>query len=380
MRELADIQYPILTRVRTQIEVSPYLRLTRKQWWILVAINVAFVLLGQTAAVLLDRFYYAEGGSSMFLATIVQTAGFPILCIPLILIPLPASSSPPPDPRSKRQIALIYVSLGVLLAGNNLLYAVGLLYLSASTYTLICATQLAFNAVFSFFINSQKLTPLILNSVVILSFSAALLAVNGDTDTPAGVSKLEYAIGLLCTLGASAVYALLLSLMQLSFQKVLKSESFAVVMKMQIYTSLVATIVSTGGLFASGQWRTLQREMENFNTGPPSYFMTLVWTAISWQVCSVGVVGLIFLVSSLFSNVMSTVAVAAAPIASLIVFHESMNGTKAIAALLALWGFASYLFQNHLDDIRTMESPATTETNSSFNEIRKESSCVVSLA
>lgn len=380
MRELADIQYPILTRVRTQIEVSPYLRLTRKQWWILVAINVAFVLLGQTAAVLLDRFYYAEGGSSMFLATIVQTAGFPILCIPLILIPLPASSSPPPDPRSKRQIALIYVSLGVLLAGNNLLYAVGLLYLSASTYTLICATQLAFNAVFSFFINSQKLTPLILNSVVILSFSAALLAVNGDTDTPAGVSKLEYAIGLLCTLGASAVYALLLSLMQLSFQKVLKSESFAVVMKMQIYTSLVATIVSTGGLFASGQWRTLQREMENFNTGPPSYFMTLVWTAISWQVCSVGVVGLIFLVSSLFSNVMSTVAVAAAPIASLIVFHESMNGTKAIAALLALWGFASYLFQNHLDDIRTVESPATTETNSSFNEIRKESSCVVSLA
>lgn len=316
----------------------------------------------------------------MFLATIVQTAGFPILCIPLILIPLPASSSPPPDPRSKRQIALIYVSLGVLLAGNNLLYAVGLLYLSASTYTLICATQLAFNAVFSFFINSQKLTPLILNSVVILSFSAALLAVNGDTDTPAGVSKLEYAIGLLCTLGASAVYALLLSLMHLSFQKVLKSESFAVVMKMQIYTSLVATIVSTGGLFASGQWRTLQREMENFNTGPPSYFMTLVWTAISWQVCSVGVVGLIFLVSSLFSNVMSTVAVAAAPIASLIVFHESMNGTKAIAVLLALWGFASYLFQNHLDDIRTMESPATTETNSSFNEIRKESSCVVSLA
>ncbi|XP_021748488.1 probable purine permease 11 [Chenopodium quinoa] len=379
MQDFADIEYPILTRVRTQIEVSPILKLTRKRWWMLVAINIAFVLLGQTAAVLLGRFYYAEGGTSMFLATIVQTAGFPILCIPLILIPLPPSSSPPPDPRTKKHIVMIYLSLGVLLAGNNLLYAVGLLFLSASTYSLICATQLAFNAVLSYFINNQKFTPLILNSVVILSFSAALLAVNGDSDSPAGVSKLEYSIGFICTLGASAVYALLLSLMQLSFQKVLKSESFAVVMKMQIYTSLVATIVSISGLFASGQWRTLHVEMENFNSGPPSYFMTLVWTAISWQICSVGVVGLIFLVSSLFSNVISTVALTAAPIASLIVFRETLNGAKAIAMLLALWGFASYLFQNYLDDSRTMETQKSTETDSS-NEIRKESSCVVSLA
>ncbi|KAL2893575.1 putative purine permease 11 [Bienertia sinuspersici] len=379
MQDLADIQYPILARVRTQIEVSTISKLTRKRWWILVGINIAFVLLGQTAAVLLGRFYYAEGGSSMFLATLVQTAGFPTLCIPLILVPLPANASPPPDSCTKKNIALIYLSLGVLLAGNNLLYAVGLMYLSASTYSLICATQLAFNSVFSFFLKSQKFTPLILNSVVILTFSAALLALNDDSDTPAGVSKLDYAIGFLCTVGASAVYALLLSLMQLSFQKVFKSENFGVVMRMQIYTSLVATIVSIGGLFASGQWRTLQTEMENFDTGPPSFFMTLVWTAISWQVCSVGVVGLIYLVSSLFSNVISTVALTVAPIASLIVFHESMNGAKAIAMLLALWGFASYLFQNYLDDRRAKESDKQTETDSGSSEIPKESSCVVSL-
>ncbi|XP_048498032.1 probable purine permease 11 [Beta vulgaris subsp. vulgaris] len=380
MQDLTTIQNPILTRVRTQNEVSPFLRLTRKRWWILLAVNIAFVVLGQTAAILLARFYYAEGGSSMFVATLVQTAGFPVVCIPLILIPLPASTSPPPDSRTKRNIILIYLSLGVLLAGNNLLYAVGLLYLSASTYSLICATELIFNAVFSYFLNSQKLTPLILNSVVILSFSAALLALNLDSDSPGGVSKWEYALGFLCTLGASAVYALLLSLMQLSFQKVLKSETFAVVMKMQIYTCLVASIVSLVGLFASGQWRTLQKEMDDFNAGPPSYFMTLVWTAISWQVCSVGVVGLIYMVSSLFSNVISTVALTAAPIASLIVFHDSMNGAKAIAMLLALWGFASYLFQNYLDDSRAMESPKPTEIDSSVTENRKESFCSVSLA
>lgn len=338
-----------------------------------MALNISFLIVGQTSAVLLGRFYYADGGSSMFMATLVQTVGFPVLCIPLILLPSPTKPSSPSDPLPKKYTILIYISLGVLLAGDNLLYSVGLLYLSASTYSLICATQLAFNAVFSFFFNSQKFTPLILNSVVILSFSAALLAANDDSDTPAGVSRLEYAIGFLCSVGGSAVYALLLSLMQLTFQKVLKAETFHVVMEMQIYTSLVASVVSIGGLFASGQWNDLGREMENFDTGPASYIMTLVWTAICWQVCSVGVVGLIFLVSSLFSNVISTVALAAAPIASLIVFHDKINGVKAIAMLLAMWGFASYLFQNYLDDFRATKLQTQTQRQTAV------SSCVVSL-
>ncbi|CAO2835312.1 unnamed protein product [Amaranthus hypochondriacus] len=379
MQDLTDIQYPILTRARTRTEAPPIMWLTRKRWWLFMGINVALVVLGQTAAVLLGRFYYVEGGSSMFVATLVQTAGFPILCIPLILIPSPAIGSPPCNPRTKRHIFLIYLSLGVLLAGNSLLYALGLLYLSASTYSLICVTQLAFNSVFSYFLNSQKFTPLILNSVVVLSFSAALLAVNNDSDAPSGVSNTEYAIGVLCTLGASAVYALLLSLMQLSFERVFKCETFAAVIKMQIYMSLVATIVSIGGLFASGQWRNLLIELEEFNTGSSSYMMTLVWTAISWQICSVGVVGSIYLVSSLFSNVVSTVALAAAPIASRVVFHDAMNGVKGIAMLLGLWGFASYLFQNYVDDSRTVNSEKQI-VESSIVSPPKEPSCAVPLA
>lgn len=288
----------------------------------------------------------------MLMATIIQAAGFPILCVPLILIPSSAKSSDPPDPLTKKYIIVVYISLGVLLAGDNLLHAVGLLYLSASTYSLICSTQLAFNAMFALILNSQKITPIILNSIIILSFSAALVAVNQDPDAPSEVSQLEYAIGVLCTLSASAVYGLYLSLMQLAFQKVIKTETFAVVMKMQLYTSIVATVVSTGGLFATGQWKYLEREMKNFNTGPASYIMTLVWAAIAWQVCSVSVVGLVFLVSSLFSNAIVTVALAIAPIASLIVFHDKLSAVKAIAILQALWGFSTYLYENYIDDCR----------------------------
>ncbi|KAK9273782.1 hypothetical protein L1049_018592 [Liquidambar formosana] len=366
---MPDNQEPILIKDETLTDQLPLLRFNRWQWWFMVALNIFFLLAGQSAAVVLGRFYYAQGGNSTWMATLIQTAAFPILLIPLFFLPSskdPSTSSTQP---SITKLASIYLSLGVLLAGDNMLYSTGLLYLSASTYSLLCATQLAFNAVFSFFINSQKFTSLILNSVVLLSFSAALLSVNEeDSDGPSGVSKWKHALGFICTVGASAIYSLLLSLMQFTFQKILKKETFSVVLEMQIYTSAVATCVSIVGLFASGEWNTLQEEMEGFGKGRVSYVMTLVWTAVAWQVCSVGVVGLIFVVSSLFSNVISTVALAVVPIASVIVFHDKMNGVKIIALLLALWGFASYIYQNYIDDCKVRKAQTDVEN-------RNDSSC-----
>lgn len=367
MMLFTDKEEPILTKDGTLIDTLPFFRLNRWQWWLLVALNIVFLLVGQAAAVLLGRFYYDKGGNSTWLATLVQTAAFPILFIPYIFIGpsrTPANSANP----SLIRVCLIYFVLGAMTAGDNMLYSVGLLYLSASTYSLICALQLAFNAVFSFFINRQTFTILILNSVIVLTLSACLLAVNGDSTEPSGVSKGKYLIGFFATLAASVLYSLLLSLMQLSFQKVLKKETFSVVLEMQIYTSLVATCISTIGLFASGDWSTLQGEMNTFSSGKLSYVMTLVWTAICWQICAVGVIGLIFLVSSLFSNVISTLSLAITPIAALIVFHDKMNGVKIIAMLMALWGFASYIYQNYVDDIKTRKTQANAEgtTNDSL--------------
>ncbi|KAK2650894.1 hypothetical protein Ddye_018383 [Dipteronia dyeriana] len=346
---------PVVIKVE-DLTTQSLIKFTRLQWWVFVVVNIVFLIVGQAAAVLLGRFYYDQGGNSKWMATLVQTAAFPILYVPLFLFPShrePSSSSPSP---SFLALFSVYFFLGVLLAGDNMLYSTGLLYLSASTYSLICASQLAFNSVFSYFINSQKFTSLILNSVVILSLSAALIAVNDDSEGPSGLSKLKYMIGFISTFGASAIYSLLLCLMQLSFQKVLKKETFAVVLEMQIYTSLVATCIALIGLFASGEWRSLHGEMEGFHKGRVSYVMTLVWTAVTWQVCSVGVVGLIFVVSSLFSNVISTLSLAVTPIASVIIFHDSMNGAKIIAMLLAFWGFASYIYQNYLDDSKARKA------------------------
>ncbi|PON58895.1 Purine permease, partial [Parasponia andersonii] len=234
------------------------------------------------AAVILGRFYYDQGGNSKWMATLVQNAAFPLLLIPLFLIsssqyPLTSSTAP-----SIKVLASIYFFLGVFVAGDNSLYSVGLLHLSASTYSLICANQLVVTAIFSYFINSQKLTALILNSVVVLSLSAVLIAVNDDSDWPTGITRSKYIVGFICTLTASALYALLLSLKRLSFQKVIKQETFSVVLEMQIYISLVATCTSIIGLFTSGEWRTLHGEMQGFGKGGFAYVMTLIWTAVAW--------------------------------------------------------------------------------------------------
>lgn len=230
------------------------------------------------------------------------------------------------------------------------MYSYGLLYLPVSTYSLLCATQLAFNALLSFFLNAQKFTPYILNSLVLLTVSASLLAFNSESDTTTHSSKGKYVIGFLCTLGASATYSLYLCLLQVCFEKVIKRETFSIVLDMQIYPSIVASCGCVVGLFGSGEWRGLRDEMRGYEEGRVSYFMTLVWTAVTWQVSSVGLLGLIFEVSSLFSNVISTLALPVVPILAVIFFHDKMNGVKAMALVLALWGFVSYIYQNYLDE------------------------------
>ncbi|XP_031113242.1 probable purine permease 11 isoform X2 [Ipomoea triloba] len=347
----------------------------RFHFWLLSALNIVFLLAGQGGGIILGRIYYDNGGKSKWMSTLVQSAGFPVLLIPYFLIPLPKQHSdssnqpPPPPPPPMIKVTIIYFLLGALTAGENMLYSVALLYLSASTYSLICATQLAFNAVFSFFINGQKFTTLIFNSVIALTLAASLLAINEDSDKPSGVTRWKYMFGIIIATADSALYSLILSLMQLSFQKVIKKETFHVVLEMQIFVSVVAAGISTIGLFGSGEWRTLSGEMHAFAAGKVGYVQVLVWTSLGWQVCAVGVVGLIFVVSSLFCNVISTLSLAVTPVASVIVLHDKMNGVKIIALLMAMWGSGNYIYQNYLDDDlkarKTHIASADTATNGS---------------
>ncbi|XP_021765723.1 probable purine permease 11 [Chenopodium quinoa] len=317
--------------------------------WLRITIYILFLLVGQTTATLLGRLYFDKGGNSKWMATFVQSAGFPIF-IPFLFF---FSSSTTFRRPLVLRLTLIYIAFGLILTGDNLMYSYGLLYLPVSTYSLLCASQLAFNAVTSFFINAQKITALVLNSIVILTISVCLLAINANDEgnTTNNVSRGKYVIGFLCTLGASATYSLLLSLTQFSFEKVIKDESYNTVICMQFYPSIVATCGCVIGLFGSGEWRTLKGEMRDYKTGGVPYVLTLTFTAISWQVSSLGLIGLVFEVSSLFSNVISTLSLPMIPIFAVVFFHDKMNGVKVISLVLAMWGFLSYIYQHYLDNI-----------------------------
>ncbi|XP_039048280.1 probable purine permease 10 isoform X2 [Hibiscus syriacus] len=327
------------------------------KWWLLVAIYTLFLLAGQSTATLLGRLYYDKGGNSKWLATLVQVAGFPIL-IPLYYLSSYKSSNHNTNnsniiiinPPSVLLLSGMYSGLGVLLAADCLLYSVGLLYLSVSTYSIICASQLAFNALFSFFLNSQKFTPFIINSLVLLTISSALLVFQNDSSGSTSVSKGKYVIGFVCTVAASAGYGLMMSLTQFCFQKILKKETFKIVLDMIVYQSLVATLVIFVGLFISGESGNLGREMEGFKMGKSSYVNVLVCIAIGWQVFSIGAVGLIMEASSLFSNVIGTLGLPIVPVFAMVFFHDPMTGIKVISMVLAIWGFVSYVYQHYLDD------------------------------
>nr|POF19453.1 putative purine permease 9 [Quercus suber] len=283
-----------------------------------------FLLSGQSIALLLGRLYYDKGGKSKWLGVVVQLIGFPIL-LPYHFIPslknLKTNSTATTiysKPPSTLVHVSVYVSLGLLVVANCFLYSTGLMYLPVSTFSLICASQLAFNAFFSFFLNSQKLSPLIVNSLVLLTISSILLVFETDPSSDSSkVSKEKYVIGLICTIGASAGHGWVLSLTQVTFKKVFKKETFTAVMDMIIYQSLVATLGALVGLFASGDWKGLKTHMEEFELGKVSYIMTLVWTAIMWELSAIGCVG-------------------------------DLHG-------LAIWGFVSYVYQQYLDDLKSKQ-------------------------
>ncbi|CAN8274672.1 unnamed protein product [Cochlearia groenlandica] len=337
--------------------------------WLRLSIYVLFVLSCQPLSTVLGRLYYENGGESTNVVTLLQVIGFPVLVLYRFFtqtkhqhksIETETSQSP-----SFTTLASVYMCAGLLISLSSYLYAIGLLYLPVSTFSLILASQLAFTAFFSYFLNSQKFTPFIVNSLFLLTVSSALLVVDTGSQDSKNASRLLYVVGVICTIGASAAIGLLLSLTQFIFREVLKEQTSSAVINFAIYQSLVGSCVVLIGLFASGEWKTLPSEMRNYKLGQVSYVLTLVSTAVSWQVYNVGLVGLIFESSSVFSNSITAVGLPIVPVVAVIVFHDKMEASKIFSMILAIWGFLSFIYQHYLDEKKPEtchENPVGEET------------------
>ncbi|CAF2069525.1 unnamed protein product [Brassica oleracea] len=349
-------------------------------WRLRVSLYVILLLAGETIATLLGRLYYDKGGNSIWLETLVQLVGFP-LTLPCYYYIKHESSSKNNNLTNKTTtsfltLPLVYIGLGLLAAGHSVLYSFGLLYLPVSTFSLISASQLAFNAVFSYFLNSQKFTPCILNSLVLLTISSTLLVIQPEPEssTSNSSSKYNYVIGYICAIGSSAGYSLVLSLTDYAFEKILKKYTFKAILDMVTYQSFVATCAVVVGLFVSGGWKMLRTEMKEFTLGENSYILINIGAMISWQACWIGSVGLILEVSSLFSNVISTLCLPVVPVLAVVFFRDEMSGIKLIAMFLAIWGFVSYAYQHYVDDPKQEDEKEIPQGEEEEKETQEEKS------
>ncbi|CAI0419827.1 unnamed protein product [Linum tenue] len=99
-----------------------------------------------------------------------------------------------------------------------------------------------------------------------------------------------------------------MSLSEYTFKRVLNMQTIGIVINLVVLAGAVSTAMGLVGLFASGEWKRLTREMEEFESEKAAYVMTVVWAAGAAQGLSIGMMGLVFDVSFVFSNAVSVVA------------------------------------------------------------------------
>ncbi|XP_060188975.1 purine permease 21-like isoform X1 [Lycium barbarum] len=329
----------------------------KHKWWYQVAIFTSFTLIGEVVTSLLVNTYFTKGGKSIWLASFVQNAGFPIL-LPFLCYASLKNKGHIEVIKGNQEphiciIFLVYVVLGVLLGGVSIFNSAGLKYLPVSTYSLTSTTRLGFTAIFSFILNARKFTPSIVNSIVLVTAASIVLVLHNNESGETSGGK--FVLGFFYTVSGSITYSLVLTLTQFSYQKILKGSKFIDIIEMSIYQTLVASIMILLGLFASGDWKNLIMEMEHYNLGKLYYVVILFFIGISCQLHVVASIGLVFKVTPLLSNVLNNLGAPITPIFAVIILHDKIKGLKLLVMFLAFWGFASHIYQQYLNDVEAKE-------------------------
>ncbi|XP_062193461.1 purine permease 3-like [Phragmites australis] len=317
----------------------------------LLVVNFVLMVVGTSGGPLFLRAYFLHGGTRKWLSSLLQTAGFPLL-----LVPLYVSFS-----RRRRgdkatafflmtpRLLAATVAIGLMVGLDDLLYAYGLAYLPVSTSAILISTQLAFTAAFALLLVRQRFTAFSVNAVVLLSVGAAILGINSGGDRPVGESRAQYGAGFAMTLGAAALYGVVLPVMELSQARHAASAgaaavSYTLVMEMQLVIGLAATAFSAVGMLANNDFHAIPGEAREFGLGRSGYYLLLCGSAAMYQCFFLGTIGAIFYGSALLAGVIMTVLIPITEVLAVMLFHEPFSRTKGVALALSLWGFVSYFY------------------------------------
>ncbi|KAF9609083.1 hypothetical protein IFM89_012648 [Coptis chinensis] len=354
---------------------------------ILLLLNCSLVCFGQISGPLLLRLYYMHGGKRIWLTSWLQTAAFPLLLIPPLLSR--ARDRAHDQSQSTNQaiasnfllspkLLIASVFMGLIAGLDSYLFGLGLRYLPVSTSSILTSTQLAFTAVFSLLLVKQKFTPFSVNSVVLMTLGAVILAFHTNSDRPNGVSNGEYFLGFFMTLGAAALLGFMLPLVELSYSKACKAITYDLVLQVQFLTNprpklalamavwldartsftLVPYLLTISSHFLV---KAMTREAREYELGEGKYYMVIALAAIGMQCLLVGNLGVVFCSTALFSGVLLALLLPLQQIFAVIFFHERFNAEKGMSLALSLWGFVSYFYGEYNLIKKQKQAPPMTQ-------------------
>ncbi|CAH8389292.1 unnamed protein product [Eruca vesicaria subsp. sativa] len=319
---------------------------------VLVIINTIILAIGNCGGPLMTRLYFINGGKRIWFSSFLQTSGSPIILLALLFSFLIRHRKQQEEQEGKTTLFIMKpplflasVFIGLLIGFDNYLYAYGLAYLPVSTSSLLISSQLAFTALFAFFMVKQRFTPFTINAVVLLTLGAGSLALHADGDKLAKETNKEYIIGFLMTVAAAVLYAFVLPLVELTYKKASQRISYTLVLEMQLVLCFVATCFCLVGMVADGDFKELGREAREFKLGGSTYYcVVVVFTAIIWQGFFLGSIGMIFCASSLVSGVLISALLPLTEVLAVLFFKEKFQAGKGVSLFLSLWGFVSYFY------------------------------------
>ncbi|OVA03844.1 Drug/metabolite transporter [Macleaya cordata] len=310
-------------------------------YWVLLILSIGAMLVAFPASSLLSRLYFANGGRSKWIISWVAVAGWPVTALSLLPSYFILKTSPTP---LTFKLTLSYIVLGFLSAADNLMYAWAYAYLPASTASLLASSSLIFSAIFGYFIVKNKLNASTINAIVIITAAVVLIGLDSDSDRFSNVSNNQYTMGFIWDILGSALHGLIFALSELVFVKLLGRRSFHVVLEQQVMVSLFAFIFTTIGVIVNKDFKGMKSEAKSFKNGEASYYMVLIWAAITFQLGVLGGTAVLYLASTVLAGVLNAVRVPLTSIAAVILFHDPMSGFKILSLIITFWGFGSYIF------------------------------------
>jgi hypothetical protein len=346
----------------------------------LVIISAFLVLLGAGGSLLI-RVYFVQGGQSLWLSTMIQVSGWPLLLPPICISLLLRSRrrdrdrdggySIADDLLQPRLVGAVAV-LGVLFALACYAYSLGSQALPLTTSSLLQATQLAFNALCAFVFAGIRFTPFSVNAVVLLTVGPAVLGVgpSSSDETVSGEgSRTAYWAGFTECMASAALMGLVVPLFEVAMSRYGRRTapaggaftgappSYVTVMQVQAVMGAAGTVLCLVGMAVMEEFQAVPREAATFGLGETSYCLVLIFGTVSWQLCNLGIMGLVACSSSLLAGIMLALLLPLSEVLAVVFLHEKFDGVKGVALVLCLWGFVSYLYGESAQNKKLTKDP-----------------------